>query len=286
MSIRSVHSRRTVPTQRSANEFARGACGGDLITSIPSPVNTASKTVVNFAVAVAEQEPQLGRALVEVHEHVSGLLGDPGAGRMGGHAGHLNPAGGDLHEEKYVDPLEEHGIDSEEIAGQDRLRLGGEELLPGRAGPAGCRVHAGLIQDLPDGAGRDLVAQADQFALDPAVPPRQVLRGQPQHQLADLSVDRWPARPGTGVRPMPSNELPVPAKEGRRGDNERRPLLAGQQPRQGGQDHPVGRLQLGAAYLAAQHCYLVAENQEFDVFGPAFAGELGQRLQHLPQQHT
>jgi hypothetical protein len=35
MSIRSVHSRRTVPTQRSAIEFARGACDGVLITLTP-----------------------------------------------------------------------------------------------------------------------------------------------------------------------------------------------------------------------------------------------------------
>jgi hypothetical protein len=41
-------SRRTVPTHRSANEFARGARGGVLITSMPAPANTASKTAVNF----------------------------------------------------------------------------------------------------------------------------------------------------------------------------------------------------------------------------------------------
>jgi hypothetical protein len=47
MSIRSVHSRRTVPTQRSANEFARGACGGVLITSMPSAANTVSKGILH-----------------------------------------------------------------------------------------------------------------------------------------------------------------------------------------------------------------------------------------------
>jgi hypothetical protein len=38
----------TVPTQCAANEFARGACGGVLITSMPSAANTASNTSVNF----------------------------------------------------------------------------------------------------------------------------------------------------------------------------------------------------------------------------------------------
>jgi hypothetical protein len=36
---------RTVPTQRSATAFARGACGGVRITRIPAAVNTASKYV-------------------------------------------------------------------------------------------------------------------------------------------------------------------------------------------------------------------------------------------------
>src|SRR3954470_7405695 len=47
--MRSVHSRRTVLTQRSAKAFARGACGGVLITSMPAAANTVSKAVVNFA---------------------------------------------------------------------------------------------------------------------------------------------------------------------------------------------------------------------------------------------
>jgi hypothetical protein len=50
-------------------------------------------------------------------------------------------AGGDLDEEQYIDPFEEHGVDREEVAGQHGVRLGGEELLPGRSRPAWCRVH-------------------------------------------------------------------------------------------------------------------------------------------------
>jgi hypothetical protein len=117
--------------------------------------------------------------LVEVHQQISGLLGDPGGGRVGGHPDHVDLTRSDLHEEEYVDPFEEHGVDGEEVAGQDRVRLAGEELFPGRAGSAGRRVYTGPVEDLPDGAGGDLVAQADQFALDPAMPPRRVLRSQP-----------------------------------------------------------------------------------------------------------
>jgi hypothetical protein len=48
ISIRSVHSRRTAPTQRSAIAFARGARGGVLITSTPTEANTSSKPLVNL----------------------------------------------------------------------------------------------------------------------------------------------------------------------------------------------------------------------------------------------
>jgi hypothetical protein len=58
-------------------------------------------------------------------------------------------AGGDLDEEQYVDPLEEHGVDGEEVARQDCVRLGSEELFPGWPGPPRRRVDAGLVEDLP-----------------------------------------------------------------------------------------------------------------------------------------
>jgi hypothetical protein len=183
--------------------------------------------------------------VVEVHQQVPGLLGDPGAGRMGGHPDDVDLAGGDLDEEQHVDPFEQHGVDGEEVAGQHRVRLRGEELFPGRPGPPRRRVDAGLVENVPDRAGRYLVAQADQLTLNPAMPPRRVLGGQPQHQLADLLVDRWSAGPGMRVRPAPGDQLPMPAKQRRRGDEERRPAGPGQQPGQGGQHHPVGRFKAG-----------------------------------------
>jgi hypothetical protein len=50
--------------------------------------------------------------------------------------------------------------------------------------------------------------------------------------------------------------------------------------------HPVGRYEVGAMYLPAQHRHLMPQNQEFDVLGPAVAGELGQHLQHLADQQV
>lgn len=72
------------------------------------------------------------------------------------------------------------------------------------------------------GAGRHLVAQADQLTLDAPVPPGRVLRRQAQHQPTDPVVDRRPARPGMRVGPSSGDQLPMPPKQCRRGDEERR----------------------------------------------------------------
>jgi hypothetical protein len=56
-------------------------------------------------------------------------------------------------------------------------------------------------------------------------------------------------------------------------------LGARQEPRQGAQRHPVGRLQIGAVYLPAEHGDLMAKDQKSDVLGSAVAGELGRHLQ-------
>ena len=41
----------------------------------PLPMNTSSNTVVNFAVAIPDQESEQGGALAEIHEKVTGPAG-------------------------------------------------------------------------------------------------------------------------------------------------------------------------------------------------------------------
>jgi hypothetical protein len=53
------------------------------------------------------------------------------------HYDDVHPPGGDLDEEQHVDPLEGHGVDREEVTGQDRVRLGSQKLSPGRSGRRG-----------------------------------------------------------------------------------------------------------------------------------------------------
>src|SRR5439155_13512219 len=137
--------------------------GGVLITSMPASVNTAAKAAVNFASRSRSRNRSVS---VRRSRSISTLRAYPRAGRGTGHPGDLYLPGSDLDEEEHVDPFEEDRVDGEEVAGQNAAGLGGEKLPPRGARRAGRRVDAGAVQDVPHGAGRDLVAQANQFTVD------------------------------------------------------------------------------------------------------------------------
>jgi hypothetical protein len=136
------------------------------------------------------------------------------------------PPGGDLGEEQYVDAGHADRVDVQEVAGEDALGLRGEELGPGRSG-------------------------------DAAAAPGRVVAGQPQHQLPHLCGDGWATGAPCRIGPSLSYEVAVPAKQGGRGDQERRPPHPWQQPGQTGQHRPVGWFQVQPPHLAAQHRNLV-----------------------------
>jgi hypothetical protein len=69
--MRSASSVLAVSAKRSAKQFACGHPGGIVTVSIPGPARTASKAVVNWAAAVADEEPEGGGVAVEVHQDVA-----------------------------------------------------------------------------------------------------------------------------------------------------------------------------------------------------------------------
>src|SRR5690349_9175313 len=82
----------------------------------------------------------------------------------------------------------------EEVAGQQALGLGAEEIGP-RGGTAfGRRVDPGVVQDLPDGGSGDLYPEHQQLAVDTAIPPPGILADQSQHQDANRVHGARPAR--------------------------------------------------------------------------------------------
>jgi hypothetical protein len=78
----SRQSARTVRTKRSAIAFAFGARTGVLMISMPSLAKTVSKSRVKLAVP-ADQKADRRGALCECPGELAGLLGNPGAGRVG-----------------------------------------------------------------------------------------------------------------------------------------------------------------------------------------------------------
>jgi len=83
-------------------------------------------------------------------------------------------------------------VDGEEVACQDRLGLGAQELRPGWPGPSRGGAGAAGLEDFPYGRRRDLDSQAGQFPVDPAVTPFGVLSGQPEDEGLDVPPGgRW-----------------------------------------------------------------------------------------------
>ena len=73
-----------------------------------------------LAVAVADQKREASVGVVEVHEQVAGLLGQPGSGRVRGDAQDVHAAGGVFDDEERVEPVQGDRVEVEQVAGQDR----------------------------------------------------------------------------------------------------------------------------------------------------------------------
>src|SRR5215213_2006101 len=147
--MRSRSSRRMVPTKRSAIALARGARIGVLSTVAPVAVKTLLKAAVNegggeLGVAVPDQEPEASTGVVEVHQQVAGLLGEPGAGGVSGDAEDVYAAGGMLDDDEDMQPVQGGGVEMAQVAGQDRVRLRGQEFGPRGSGAA----RAGSMPEL------------------------------------------------------------------------------------------------------------------------------------------
>ena len=68
---------------------------------------------------------------------------------MGGDPGEVHAAAVVLDDDEDVEAAQEHGVDVGEVDREVRLGLGGEELAPGRSGPARSGIDSGGLEDLP-----------------------------------------------------------------------------------------------------------------------------------------
>ena len=89
------------------------------------------------------------------------------------------------------------------------------------------------LQDPSNGRGTDAVAEFEQLALDPCVPPAWVLPRHLHHQCGDDVVDRWSSGP-VGVGPSSADEAAMPSQDRVRGDQAMAAQCAGQPTDEGG----------------------------------------------------
>jgi len=124
-------------------------------------------------------------------------------------------------------------------------------------------------EDPPYRGSGDLVAEPDQLALHPPVPPGGALRGDADHELADRGGrGRPPGTTAARVVPLARDNPPVPGEQRRRGHREHlAPPAAGNQPRQRCKPQPVARLVTDPADLTAQDRVLVPEHQQLGILG-------------------
>ena len=135
------------------------------------------------------------------------------------------------------------GLDGEEVGGGEHVPMGLEELVPRRSlAPLGSGIDAVVFKDVADRGASNSMAHIPERSLDSRVAPSGILSCHADDQLGDDLHDPRSAGGMTLVRPLLSNQLPVPSKDGV-GSDERRNLG----------ERPAGRLfcrvrQVGAVF--------------------------------------
>jgi hypothetical protein len=121
------------------------------------------------------------------------------------------------------------------------------------------------------------VAEPDEFALYPPVPPRGVVCRDAEYERADRGCRGWQSgTPATRVVPLARDQPPMLGEQRRRGHCKHLiPPAARNQPWQCREPQPVARLVADPADLAAQDRVLVPEHQELGVLGYLTPGQPG-----------
>ena len=202
--------------------FARGAWTGLLQDPDAGSGEDRVEGGGELGVPIAKQELDRLGALVEVHEQVPGLLGDPGVVRMGGHAEDPDAAGGVLDDCQDVGGGAVEQVNGEEVGGQHRLSLGVEVLRPRRSTTSGRGWQPSVGENLPHRRGGHADAEAGEFSVDTPVAPARVLPSQPNDQPGDVVVGSWSARSLVlgFCGPASTEDVTPPAQDGLRRDDQ------------------------------------------------------------------
>ena len=168
---------------------------------------------------VADQEPEVRGPITQIHEQIPDLLRGPRSIRVCGHPEDVHVAAADLHHEQAVQAVERHcAVHVKEVDGQHRRGLRVQKLPPGRVGaPLRSRRDPPRLKDPADRGRADPVAELEQLALDPLIPPAVILGGEPLDQRGDLGADWRPSRL-VRVGPFTGGKAAVPPEHCAGGD--------------------------------------------------------------------
>jgi hypothetical protein len=193
----------------------------------------------------------------------------------------------DLEHEQHVQPLQgERAVDVEEVDREHAGGLGAQELSPAGVGVSDRRWWDPVtLQDPPDCRGADAVAELEQLAPNPHVPPARVLPRHAHHQDDQSVVDRWPSGL-VRVCPSSADETAMPAQNRVQGDQAVAPQCPRQPPHECGEHGPVRPVPAGPWVGAAQDGDFVAYDEELDVFGRGRATRQQDQPEHLPEDQV
>src|ERR1035437_1838580 len=121
-------------------------------------------------VPVADEEPDRAAATIEHHGKVPRLLRHPRRVRVCGRGAHVDPPAAELDEHEDVQRPEPGGLDGEEVAGDDAIRLRPEELGPRWARAPRCRTEPGGPEQGADRRRSNPDPELAELALDPHAP--------------------------------------------------------------------------------------------------------------------
>jgi hypothetical protein len=174
----------------------------------------------------------------------------------------------------------------EEVDREHAGRLRAQELSPtGVGAPHRRRWDPVTLEDAPDRGGADAVAELEQLALEPHVPPARVLPRHPHHQGDQDLVDRWP--PGSfGVGPSSADEAAMPAQDRVRPDQTMGSQCSGQPSDERGEHGSVRPVQAWPGVGAAQDGDLVPKHEELDVLGGGRAAHQQDHSEHLREDQV
>src|SRR5664280_459699 len=122
---------------------------------------------------------------------------------MSGRRAEVDPPAPELDEHEDVERPEPSGLDAEEVAGDDAIGLGPEELGPGRARAPRGRTELRRPEQGPYRRRAHAQPKLPELAPDPDAAPPGVLPGQPENERTDFRVDGRPSRaPAPTVGPL------------------------------------------------------------------------------------